>query len=353
MAPVLLDQVYRGRHAATIENDHLRVTVVVEGGHIAEVFDKATGVNPLWTPPWVSIEPSAYDPALHDEIYGSGSDARLLAGIMGHNVCLDIFGGPSEEEAAAGLSAHGDAPIAAFEVSRTDGGLLMQALLPLAEIQFERRIQLCGRGVAVRERLTSRCGVDRPIAWTQHVTLGPPFLEKGATTFRASATRSRVFESQFGVADYLEQGVDFDWPYAPRAGGGSVDLRVYTSHPASSAYTAHVMNGHDRAAYFVAFSPRRRLAFGYVWRPSDFPWMGIWEENHSRTAVPWNGGTLTRGMEFGVSPFPEGRRATVDRGRLFGVPTYRWLPANASVEADYRIVLHTADTIPDALDWPA
>ena len=28
-------------------------------------------------------------------------------------------------------------------------------------------------------------------------------------------------------------------------------------------------------------SPASKLAFGYVWRRADFPWLGIWEENHS------------------------------------------------------------------------
>src|SRR4051812_38635328 len=86
---------YRGRRAMTISNGTLRVTVLEEGGHIAEITDMATGVNPLWTPHWPSIEPSAYDPA-RDTIYGGGADASLLAGIMGHNLCLDIFGGPSD-----------------------------------------------------------------------------------------------------------------------------------------------------------------------------------------------------------------------------------------------------------------
>ena len=99
---------YRGRRAAIVENDALRVTALEEGGHIAEIFDKRSGVNPLWTPPWASIEPSTYSPVRHPE-YGDGSDARLLAGIMGHNLCVDIFGGPSDAEAAAGLTPHGDA----------------------------------------------------------------------------------------------------------------------------------------------------------------------------------------------------------------------------------------------------
>jgi hypothetical protein len=349
---VPLNQVYRGRRAATIENESTRVTVLAEGGHIAEVFDKQTGINPLWTPPWPSIEPSAYDPAIHSRAYGAGADARLLAGIMGHNVCLDIFGGPSAEEAVAGLTVHGHAPVAPYEISSSDEGLQLRALLPLAQIRFERVITLHGRAIGIHERVDSLCSFDRPIGWTQHVTLGPPFLERGCTQFRASATRSCVFGSDFGAADYLQPGAIFEWPEAPRADGDVVDLRLFTKEPRSSAYTAHLMDASARTAFFVAYSPRSNLAFGYVWRPSEFPWMGIWEENSSRTAPPWSGKTLTRGMEFGVSPFPETRRAMIDRGRLFDTPTYRWLPANGRVEATYWIVLQSAASIPESIDRP-
>jgi len=85
---------YRNRRAVEIENQHLRVTVLEGGGHIAEIQHKPTGVNPLWTPPWPSMEPSAYDPGLHPQ-YGNDSESKLLAGIMGHNLCLDTFGGRS------------------------------------------------------------------------------------------------------------------------------------------------------------------------------------------------------------------------------------------------------------------
>jgi len=43
--------------------------------------------------------------------FGTGPDAKLLAGIMGHNLCLDLFGGPSPEEAEAGLTVHGEGSI--------------------------------------------------------------------------------------------------------------------------------------------------------------------------------------------------------------------------------------------------
>ena len=103
----------------------------------------------------------------------------------------------------------------------------------------------------------------------------------------------------------------------------------------------------------MAFSPSSRLAFGYVWRRADFPWMGIWEENLSRSSAPWNSRTLTRGMEFGVSPFPETRRAMVERGRLFDTPTFRWIPAGSEVSVEYWCVAGDAERIPETLEWPA
>src|SRR5262245_9652110 len=343
---------YRGRRAAAIENAHLRVTVLGEGGHIAEIFDKESGVNPLWTPPWPTIEPSAFGPG-DAATYGDGSDGRLLAGITGHNLCLDIFGPPSDDEARAGLTAHGEGSVASYELAADGESLVARAYFPIAGLTFERRIDLHDRAVMIRETVKNLTNRDRAIGWTEHVTLGPPFLERGVTRFGASATRSKVFEGQFGADDYLQRAAEFTWPLAPRADGGIADLQQYADAPRSSAYTAHLMDPAREHAFFVAFSPASQLAFGYVWRTADFPWLGIWEENHSRTASPWNGTTLTRGMEFGVSPLPESRRELVERGSLFGTPAFRWLPARARLDVEYWAVLRTADRIPASLEWPS
>jgi hypothetical protein len=342
---------YRERRAATIENADLRVTVLVEGGHIAEVFDKRSGVNPLWTPPWPSVEPSMFDPQRHTA-YGTGVDAKLLAGIMGHNLCLDLFGGPSTEEAAAGVTPHGDGSVERYEIDAVGSVLTMRARLPRAHILVERQIEVIERDVRIHESVENLLPMDRPIGWTEHVTLGPPFLQKGVTEFRASATRSKVFESAFGTHDYLRFSGEFDWPNAPLLAEGTADLQLFTGAPASNAYTAHLMDPTQEHAFFVAYSPQSHLAFGYVWRRADFPWMGIWEENHSRSAAPWNGRALTRGMEFGVSPFPEPRRQMVDRGSLFGTRTYRWLPANKRLSVEYWARTLTAHRVPERLEWP-
>ena len=342
---------YNGRRAVSIENDRFRVTVLREGGHIAEILDKQTGVNPLWTPVWPSIEPSTYDRATH-AIYGDGVDASLLAGIAGHNLCLDIFGAPSAEEAAAGMPAHGEASVASFRSQGTPTALTMQTKLPLANLGFERRVTLERDWIRVQESVLNLGGTDRPVGWTEHVTLGPPFLKKGITQFRASATRSKVLDGVFGTADYLESGAEFDWPNAPHRNGGSVDLRLYTDAATSSAFTSHLMNPDEPDAFFAAFDPASRHLFGYVWRRAEFPWLGIWEENCSRAQPPWNGASITRGMEFGVSPVPEPRREMIERGRLFDTPTFRWIPARSRVDVEYCVISRIADSIPERLTWP-
>lgn len=337
---------FRNRRAATIENDVLRVTVLHEGGHIAEITDKASGVSPLWIPHWPSIEPSSYDPQRHPE-YGSGAESSLLAGIMGHNLCLDIFGGPSDEEARAGMPVHGEVSTASFDVS-LDGAteISMAAVLPAAQLRVERLLRLEQRVLRVNESVENLAAADRPVGWTQHVTLGPPFLENGTTELRVSATRSKVFEGPFGPADYLVPGAEFEWPNAPRVDGGVANLGKVADVARSSAYTAQLMDPSRDDAFFVAFSSTLQLAFGCGWRRADFPWLGIWEENHARTAAPWNGRTLTRGMEFGASPFPESRREMIERGRMFETPAFRWIPARRRVEVEYYAFLRPARALP-------
>lgn len=344
---------YRNRRAFDFANEKLAVTVSVEGGHIASILHKGTQVNPLWVPIWPSIEPSAYDPARHPE-YGTGNESKLLAGILGHNLCLDLFGGPSEDELAAGMFTHGEANLVPYAINEDAGAVTMRCALPQAGLQFERTLRLTpGSDVLlIRETVTNLTACDRPIAWTQHVTLGPPFLERGVTQFRAPGTKSRVIESDFTEGRGAQKtGADFDWPLCPRKNGGQIDLRVYTAEPVSAGFTTTLMDPHRERAFFLAFHPKTKLLFGYIWKRTDFPWLGRWEENHLRTHKPWVGKSLTLGMEFGASPFPESRRAMIERRELFGVPGYRWLPAMKSATVDYCAFAVTRESIPDNVVW--
>lgn len=335
------------RRVARIEDDSVAVTVSVEGGHIAELIEKRSGVNPLWSPPWPSIEPSTWSMASHPE-YGDNSESKLLAGILGHNLALDIFGGPSEEEYAAGVTVHGEASVVAYDIEASGRSLTARAHLPLAQLDFVRKIDIRPQGVVgIKETVANLTSMDRPIAWTQHVTLGPPFIEGGATRLHIPSKRSIVYPTDLS-ADYqrYQPAAEFSWPMAPAKNGDVLDLSVFPNVEHSAGVTAHLVDEDRETAFFLAWHPRSKVLCGYAWRRADFPWISLWEENRSRMFPPWNGNTITRGVEFGVSPFAEGRRAMVDRGSLFGAPVYRWLPARKSLTVEYVAFVRQADRMP-------
>jgi hypothetical protein len=207
-------------------------------------------------------------------------------------------------------------------------------------LEFQRRIALHGPELAIEETVQNVRALDRAIAWTEHVTIGPPFVEHGVTQLLAPATRSYSLDTK----------EEFLWPKAPVAGGSEKDLRTYTDAEASGGFTTHLMDPQRERAFFLAYSPKSKVLFGYVWNRADFPWLGMWEENRSRKQPPWNGETITWGLEFGVSPLPESRRTMIHRNNMFGVPTYRWAPARTPLRVRYHAFIKTAERLPETLD---
>ena len=317
----------------------LRLTLAAEGGHIAELLDKVTNVSPLWIPPWKTMEHSAYSPQEHPE-YGLNSESKLLAGILGHNLCLDLFGPPSDAEAEAGLTVHGEGSTAPYEFTGTKDGLIAKCSLKAAQLAFERQIRLESRKVTIRETVENLSAYDRPIAWQEHVTLGPPFLERGATQFRAPVEKATV----------MSTGEHFTWPHKPVPDGEPRDLRTYTNSASSAGFTAQLLDKSKTRSWAFAFSPRPQLVLGYVWQTADFPWLGMWEENHERQQPPWNGRTMTLGLEFGTTPFPETRRQMIERRELFQTPSFRWISAKSRLTVEYYAALLPAQHIPETLE---
>ena len=110
-------------------------------------------------------------------------------------------------------------PLIATTVTESSNELHLRLTLPLAQLKLSRSLQLHGQNIRIHEVVENLSAMDRPLAWTQHVTLAPPFLDPATTQFRASLSRSLVSESDPGSDAYLKPGVEFTWPMAPRPDG--------------------------------------------------------------------------------------------------------------------------------------
>lgn len=341
---------FHGRQAWVLENDQIRMSLLKGGGHIAEIRFKSGGekrtVNPMRIPHYQTIEPYQYDPSKHDALFGADSHRWMHAGYMGHFVCFPFFGGPSSPaEIRNELGNHGEAPIVEWKLSQEPTKhsgttqLTYGADLPKTQYRIGRTVSLHEKEsvVLVEEWVKSETDYDRPVNWMQHVTFGPPFMEPGKTQMDLSGTKALVAGG--GPTNSLQPNLEFTWPQAKGLDGQKADSRLFQQKVGTGVYVAVLMDQARKLSYFTMYNPDYPVLIGYIYRTKDVPWLGDFQENRRATAKPWDGKTVTRGIEFGTTPFAEGLRRSVERGKLFDVLTYRWIGGQEKLTMDYGIFL--------------
>lgn len=280
---------WHGRPAWTLANDILQLTHLSGGGHIVDfhLLSKPS-VSPLWVPRWKTQEPSEFNPKTDTKKFGAPEVGKLLSGIAGHTLCLDLFGMPSPDEIKNGATLHGEAGVLTWQISGKKEAsasiLTARVSLPKAGLSFVRELTLReGEGVVyVRETVRNERPTARHFQWQQHVTLGPPFFSGKDCSINLPGARGRTFPQGYEGRDALARDEDFAWPYAPKFDRGRLDLRRVLLMD-RRGFVAAVQVAPQRDQGFVcALNARLSLAFGYVFRRKDFPWVALWEENRAR-----------------------------------------------------------------------
>jgi hypothetical protein len=189
--------------------------------------------------------------------------------------------------------------------------------------------------VYFREEVMNESKADRLCHWTQHVTMGPPFLAPGQSRVFISGTRGRTFPHGYEGKALLDSRRNFRWPRAPGTAGASVDLRQPFTAAGLGFVATVLLDPRRNQEYIAALNAPEHLLLGYCFARADFPWTAVWEENRARTDAPWSGQTQARGLEFGSTPFPVGRREAFANGPLFGAPHFSVIPARSRKTVDY------------------
>jgi hypothetical protein len=345
---------WHGRNAFCLGNELVRLTTLTGGGHIAEFrFADGAGfptVNPLWTPPWQTIEPYKYREKIHASRYGSLAEGKLLSGIAGHNICLDYFGPPSPEEAKEGLSQHGEAPSAKWHktrlrVNEREVSLTLKVRLPVAGLTFTREISLRRDESVVyfQEMVRNDNRADHLFHWTQHVTLGPPFLSNRDSLVALPGEKGITYPYGYNEGRaLLRSGSRFHWPKAPGRARKAIDLTRPFARRGCGFVASVLLDPRREIGFIAGLNRRSHLLIGYCFSRREFPWVAVWEENRATAAPPWNRRTQARGLEFGTNPIPIFRREAFGLGTLFGTPTFSYVPARGRKTVNYVAFLAQA-----------
>jgi len=295
---------FEGHPALEMANGKIILTINRTGGSMNRLVlnDDPEKLSPLWDPAGAARK--------------LGQQRR--GGTGGHFVCVDGFGPVSAEERAAGLPGHGEAhrqPMRVVAAGKSGHTMTvtLQAELPIL-------------------RLENLLGFDRPVVWAEHATIGSPFLAPVVTVVDLSAgpSQTRPYAPEHDRPHRLAPGKNFVWPMAPGRDGRLINLRAAPAHPDSLDHTTSLMDPNRELEFATALNLEKHLLVGWVFRRTEYPWLQTWE-SYPPTL------NMARGLEFSTQPYDVPRRESISQGKMFGVPTYRWLPAKSKISTRFLL----------------
>lgn len=340
---------FRGRPAVAISNEVVDLVIVTGGGHLASFKLVEQGINVLWEPHWSTIEPCMRNLGVAGE-FDDSLESKLLSSILGHNLCVDVFGEQSPGESAAGLTFHGEAGMVTWEVDSaevTSSGatLKMSAFLRRSALEVSREFTLKeGESfVSVQESIRNLVGFERVYGCAQHATLGEAFLKDSPALFACNADKGITWPTDADLTT-LAPDTEFDYPDLPLKDGGCADWRSHPRSDEEGNLCTMRIRPSDESGWFTAVQNKLKLGVYYVWDRETYPWLMTWEEVYNRSAPPWNQGELTRGMEISSYAFASSRQGNVRLAELFDTPAFQWLDAHETRTTEFTMGLFTTDS---------
>ena len=174
-----------------------------------------------------------------------------------------------------------------------------------------------------------------PYKYVQHVTFGKPFIEYGKTFVDAPVSRIAFSRKK----DDPSNSNTVEWPLVRTYEGDEINAGVFGSDKGEGGYYAWFMDPDRDFTWFTMYNKDFNLLVGYIFEKDENPWIGDWQENQHDQKLPRNGKVVAWGLEVGTSPFGSGIKQSIDRGPIFGTPTYRWIGAKEKKKQSFLIFM--------------
>lgn len=302
----------RGGETVFLENDHLRVEVLVgKGGDVTQIVDKRTDTNVLFESPheWRLPDVGAFgapDGRFTFLDYYPGGWQDVLPGA----------GGPAEAHGAS-LALHGESSIVPWESRITEASSARVALelrVSLTRYPFDIRRTLSLRRdeptLVVDERVQNRGAVPVQYSWLQHIALGEPLISPRATIDVPCET-VHVDPDQTNETARLPPGETFEWPtYETET--ETIDLR--SPPPREERVHDLVALGDLREGRYTVSNPNLDLGVTVTFPESIFEFLWYWQPFGGFETAPFFGRNYNVGLEPCTSIPGSGLESAIENG---------------------------------------
>lgn len=294
------------------------------GAHLASFRLLNDEIEPMWQPSWETADPTKVKD--NDPRWGGLPAGPLLTNIAGSNLCCDRFGSPWPGE---NKPVHGEVCLVRFQGTLENDTLIMKGHLPIAELSVIRSFRLDKDGLELTTTIKHTGEKDRFIEWAEHTSLSGPLLDDAevkADISRAFFSPVRDEKERFPIQPTGTNIPISDALAFPRAG----------TPPCGDVIGSMIEKGTSPGKWSISNKNLKRQ-FTCTFKRTDWPWLALWTQNKSRTAIPWLGRERVRGMELSTKPFPESKPPQERSETYEGQPTTCLIPKGTGLTKTLRL----------------
>ncbi len=328
------DTTYHDMRALVIENEQIRVTVLLDKGtDIVEYLHKPTDTDFMWKSPigWKSnknfLTTTQNNISNFMDFFGGGWQECFPSG------------GPITSYAGGEIGLHGEVCLVPWEcVITKDTPEEVEAVCTVKtyrtpfQVKKTFRLKKGSAVLEIHEAITNLSEEDLPYMWGHHPAIGEAIIDEHC---RVDVPVEDVF-TQAVVQDpkmsqFLPE-VSGKWPMLENRDGKMIDNSIV---PPKSAKTHDVvfMKG-LKEGWFAVTNTERKLGFGMVWDVEQFPYIWFWQVYGGGAGYPWYGRTYNLALEP-WSSYPNGG---LDEAIKNG--TAKTIRGNETIETTLRVVIY-------------
>lgn len=300
---ISLDYTYRGMRIAYLENEVLRVGVLLEKG--ADIFDftyKPFDMDFMWQSPIEMRKPFVATSALpegafHDYYYGGWQEV------------LPSAGWASEPYLGTFQGLHGEVsllPFKAIILEDTPERVSLRTWVRTYRSPLTlERIMTLKRDMAalyIYERLINESEGEYAIMWGHHPAFGAPFLDESCVV---STPALKVEVLEYHPNGLWEPGGEYDFPMVPNRRSGEVQDITKVLPPSTKSVDVIFFKDLKEGWYLIT-NEQFGVGFGMAWDAQLFKYLWMWQVYGGHDDYPWYGRTYNCALEPFTSYPPAG-----------------------------------------------
>ncbi len=311
---ISLDYTYRGMRVAYLENDLIRVGVLLDKG--ADIFEftyKPKDLDFMWQSPIEMRKPFVATSALpegafHDYFYGGWQEV------------LPSAGWASEPYMGTYQGLHGEVSLLPFEAAlledtpeRVSVRTWVRTYRSPLKLERTMSLQRDKGALFIQERLVNESPGEFAIMWGHHPAFGQPFLDEHCVV-RAPAKKVEVLA--FHPNGLWEPGGDYDFPMVPNRRTGQLQDITRVQGRETRSVDVVFFKELSEGTYTIT-NEKLGVGFGMAWDSHLFRYLWMWQVYGGHNDYPWYGRTYNCALEPFTGYPPAGIQNALKNGTAY------------------------------------